>query len=190
MKFQFTKILLVKYITLFLLLFVFLGCTKPVDFNQIDNATINTEYLITFVNFEKTAVNFLDTSNNEITFTSDFINSPFKSLTKKYIDKVELTVITDNTFNRDFNFQISFFDAQNNPVYTLQPIINIPANSSNKTSVITIPNSAINTVFYASYVGFALTLSPSSDGSTIQPDDLGTLKLKSSVKLYYTYRKI
>lgn len=65
-----------KYSSLLLILSI-LGCTKPVDFNQIDNAEVDAEYLATFVYFEQTAPKFLDSLSKEIKNTTNEFDNPF-----------------------------------------------------------------------------------------------------------------
>lgn len=109
----------------------------------------------------------------------------FRSVNSNYLDSIAITINTDNTFNRNFDLTVSFL----NPTYLLTTI-RIPANSSNNKKIISIQNFDINKVFSAKNVRFTLVMSPSLDGSTLNITDLGTLSLKSSVKLFYKYRKI
>lgn len=173
-----------------LVILFFQGCTKDVDFNQLDDANIHTTYISTLIYLNLSAPDFLNDLNQEISVTSDFIDPPITDETKPYLEKVEFTVITKNTFNRNFKLSITFYDAFGSPIYILQPIINVPENSSEMTTIIEIPKADIHFIYNTKYFGFTILLSPSTDGSVISINDTSTFDLKSSAKLFFNYRKI
>jgi hypothetical protein len=53
-----------------------------------------------------------------------------------------------------------------------------------------IPPEDINVLNNTRFFGFLVELKPSSDGSTLNGTETDNLNLKSSVKLFYNYRKI
>lgn len=174
-------------------LFVFIffqGCTKDVDFNQLDDANIHSTYIATLIYLNLTAPDFLDDFNQEITLTTDLVQVPITNDSKPYLEKVEFTVITENTFSRNFRLTITFYDAYGTPIYVLQPIINVSENSSKLITTIEIPKQDIPYIYNTKYFGFAILLSPSTDGSTISINDTSTFDLKSSAKLFFNYHKI
>jgi len=166
------------------------SCTKDVDFNQINDASIQTTYISTLIYANFSAINFLDTSNQEITYTTDFIEAPIDKSTIKYLEKVEFTVITTNSFNRGFNFYFNFFNDAVQLVYILQPTINVEPNSGETTFILEIPPEDIQVLNNTRFFGFLVELTGSNDGSTLSGTEIATLSLKSSVKLFYNYRKI
>jgi len=180
-----TKFTLVALIILF-----FQGCTKDVDFNQLDNANIHSTYISTLVYLNLTAPKFLDQFNNEINVTYDLIEAPITNESKPYLEKLEFTIITENSFNRNFALSIIFYDEFRQPIYVLQPIINISESSPEMTTVIEIPKEDISVIYNTQYFGFHISLLPSADGSVISLYDSATLDLKSSAKLFFNYRKI
>lgn len=167
-----------------------MGCAKDVDFNQLDDASIQTTFISTLIYLNLTAPDFLNDLNQEIRVTSDFIEPPITDETKPYLEKVEFTVITKNTFNRNFKLSITFYDALGTPIYVLQPIINVPENSSELTTIVEIPKTDIPYIYNTKYFVFSIILSPSTDGSVISMSDPSTFDLKSSAKLFFNYRKI
>ena len=179
-----------KIIATLLFLFSIHSCTKDVDFNQLDDANIHTAYVVTLIHLNLTATKFLDDFNNEIVFTQDVIQAPITDDSKSYLEKVEFTVVTNNTFNRDFTLNVIFYNEFSEPIYHLQPVITVPANSLELTTVIEIPLEDIPVIYETEYFGFSLELSPSTDGSVISGSDTTTIDLKSSVKLFFNYRKI
>jgi len=179
-----------KIIITLLILFSLHSCTKDVDFNQLDDANIYSTYLVTLVHLNLSAIKFLDDFNNEIVFTQDVIQAPIADDSKSYLEKVEFTIVTNNTFNRDFTLNIIFYNEFSEPIYHLQPVIIVPANSLELTTIIEIPLEDIPVIYETEYYGFTLELSPSADGSVISGSDTTTIDLKSSVKLFFNYRKI
>lgn len=173
----------------FIILF-FQGCTKDVDFNQLDDVNIHSTYIATLIYLNLTAPDFLDDFNREIAVTSDLIQVPITNDSAPYLEKVEFTVITENTFDRNFRLSITFYDVFGTPIYVLKPIINVPESSSKLTTIIEIPKQDIPFIYNTKYFGFAILLSPSANGSTISINDTSTLNLKSSAKLFFNFRKI
>lgn len=172
-----------------LLLFTCFSCTKSVDFDQIDDAEITPSYIISIAYFELFAPDFLDSTNTEESLQFDVVQASLKNVSQKYLEKVEFTIETSNVFNREFNTQLIFFDAQQKPIYTLNPIT-ISANSLDSVSVIEIPNEDIHFIFEAAYFGFFLQLLPSKDGSTLAPDNESYIQFKSYVELFFNYKDI
>ncbi len=184
------KIKINKITATALIILSLMGCTKDVDFNQLDDASIHTTFISTLIYLNLTAPDFLNDLNQEIRVTSDFIEPPITDETKPYLEKVEFTVITKNTFNRNFKLSITFYDALGTPIYVLQPIINVPENSSELTTIVEIPKTDIPYIYNTRYFGFTILLSPSTDGSVILISDTSKFDLKSSAKLFFNYRKI
>ena len=122
----------------FVFLLSFQSCTKDVDFNQLDEANIYTTYLSTLVYLNLKAPNFLDEFNKEIG-TTDRIEAPIADDSKPYLEKVEFTVITNNTFDRNFTLDIIFYNDFGEVIHTLQPTLYIPENSPELTTIIEIP---------------------------------------------------
>jgi len=176
-----------KVVVFFLVIFLIKSCAKDVDFNQLDDASIQTTYLSTllFSNFD--APKFLNEFNEEITVSTDFIEAPIADDSKPYLEKVEFTIITNNTFDRSFVFHVIFYDDFGTPIYTLNPILIIPKNTSKLTSIIEIPQNDIHFLYDTRYFGFTLSLSTSTDGSVLLASNTSTLELKSFVKLFFNF---
>jgi len=173
----------------FVFLLSFQSCTKDVDFNQLDEANIYTTYLSTLVYLNLKAPNFLDEFNKEIG-TTDRIEAIITNDLDPYLEKVEFTVITDNTFDRTFMLQIIFYDEVETAIYTLQPTIYALPNTSEITTIIEIPQADIPFIYDTRFFEFQISLLTSSDGSELSIGDTSILDLKSSVKLFFNYHKI
>lgn len=180
-----------KYLIVALLVAIVIqGCTKDVDFKQLDDASIHTTYLLTLLYTNLTVVNFLDEFNNEINFTQDVIQVQISDESRGYLEKIEFTVVTENTFERNFILSTTFYDEFSQPIYQVTPEINIAENSGELTTIIEIPEEDIHVIYDAKYFGFTMILLPSADGSSLNLSDTSTLTIKSSVKLYFNYRDL
>jgi len=178
------------YITILTILIALTSCTKEVDFNQIDDANIHAVYTSTLIYADFSVIKFLDNNNNEITYTTDLIEAPIDKTTIKYLEKVEFTLIITNSFNRKFDLDFNFFDDAGQLIYTLQPRVVVTPNSGETTFILEIPPEDISVLDNTRFFGFFVTLEPSTDGSTLDGTETANLNLKSSVTLYYNYRKI
>ena len=175
-----------KIIVLFLLCSFLQSCTKDVYFNQLDQASVQPTYLVTLIYLNLTAPNFLDDFNNEIQFSPDIIRTPITKKAEPYVERVEITVLTQNSFNRAFTFNFVFYDGFNNSIYTLQPTITVPENSvATITTTIEIPKSDLSIIYNTQNIGAELILLP---GALLKISDKGTLNLKSSAKIFLNYK--
>ena len=179
---------LLKLLIALSVIFYLQSCTKPVDFDQIDDAEIHANYILTQVYFNLGASDFLDENGNEIGLQLDAIQAQISGSAQKYLEKIEFTIVTENGFDREFNIEIVLFDADQNPIYVLNPIINVLPNSDETTIIIEILNDEIGVIFNTQYFSFFIQLLPSSDGSVILPSDTSELIFKSYVKLFFNYK--
>lgn len=165
----------------------FQSCTKPVDFDQIDDAEIKSTYVATQVYFDLQATDFLNDSGAEIPLQRDVIQAPIDDSSYKYLERIEFTIETQNSFDRAFNIQIILYDVNQTPIYVVQPTINVLANSGKTTTTIVIPEEDIPIIFSTVYYSFYLQLVPSTDGSVITINDPGVLSFKSYITLFLNY---
>lgn len=179
---------LIKFLIGLSIILFFQSCTKSVDFDQIDEAEIQVSYILTQVYFNLGSSDFLDENANEIGSQLDTILGPIKSSAEKNLEKVVFTVITENSFDREFNVEIVFFDQAQNPIYVVTPKINVLPNSEETTTIIEIPTDEVGVIFNTYYFSFRVQLPPSNDGSIISPSDTSELIFKSSVELFFNYQ--
>ena len=175
-----------KIVLLLVCYFLFQSCTKNVDFDQIDNASIQTSYKVSlvYVNFE--ALDFLNTSNEEIPYTLDFIQTTIDDSGQDYLEKIEITVITENTFDRQFNCEFLMFNAEGETIYTLQPSISIAPNTSETVTLLEIPQEDIHFLYEAAAYGFIFKLPASTN--QINPTTIGNLNFKSAMELFFNFK--
>ena len=177
-----------KFIITLIIILYFQSCAKPVDFDQIDDAEIEANYILSQVYFNLKALDILDEYNNEIEFKIKPIEVSINNATQKYLDKIVFTVVTENSFDRAFNIEIVLLNEALKPIYTISPIINILPNSNETVVTIEIPNSEIDVIFNAGFFSFIVQLLPSNDGSVISINNTSELFFKSYVKLFFNYK--
>lgn len=165
-------------------------CTKPVDFDQLENAHIQSTYIFTLVYFEMNSSAFLTDQNAEVLVIDDSFELPIKGRSEEYLEKVQFTVVTENSFARSFTFQIVFFDNGGQVIYTLEPQVTVAANSEETTHVLEIPKQDLNKIYNTESVGFELVMSPSLDGSQLSANDPYIFKLKSSITFFVNLEEL
>ena len=166
---------------------VSVGCTKDVDFDQIDDARIKSEYIVTLAYLDFESVDFLDDVNPEIPVQTDAMENPLKSSTKVDLVQADFTIKTTNTFNRNFRLTVAFYDDKDEIFYSLDEVF-IPAMSEEVETPLTIPESDIDVLFEAEKIGFEVVIEDSTDGSVISPNVVFNLNIQSAVKLYFNFK--
>jgi len=178
---------LFKFLILLLLIIGTQSCTKGVDFDQIDDASVQTSYVLTLAYVNFTAPNFLNNKNEEIAVTSDFIIRKFDDSGKDYLEKLELTLEIENTFDRDFIFSLGFYNEIGDLIYTIEPIVNIAENSE-LTTILEIPIEDTHYFYEAKFFGFTFVLPTSNSGNTIDLSTEGSLTIRSAIELFFNFR--
>ncbi|MBL4745566.1 MAG: hypothetical protein JKY08_04295 [Flavobacteriaceae bacterium] len=174
---------------LFLMVLCF-SCTEPIDVDQLDDASLDSSYLITLIHLNLKAPKFLDALNQEIPVTTDMVSMPDSDDLYPYLKRVTFTVKTRNTFARNFTLNILFYDADKKLIYTLKPVIIVPANSGELTHILEIPENDINIIYSTDYLGMTMSLWKSTTGAVINVTDTSEFNLKSSMKLYFNFKKV
>ena len=178
-----------KHVIILLALLFFQHCTKPVDFDQIDNANFDAAYLFTLIHTNLTAPDFLDELNDEIYSINDVIDAKISDDLDSILEKIEFTVTTKNTFNRSFTIKFDFLNELNTAIYTLSPVIIVPGNSLEFTTIIEIPEEDLSIIYTAKYIGATITLIPTDDGSKLDENEASELNIKSFMKWFVNYNE-
>lgn len=165
----------------------FQTCTKPIDFDQIDEAYFQPSYLISLIYLELRPSDFLDPFNDEISNRSDAIEVDIPRDEESVLDKIEFRLETTNSIERNFVFHVIFFNELSEPIYILKPEVTIPASSSEITTFLEIPKEDINIIYLTKYIGFNFEIQSNSENHLLDEDINAQLNLKSSVILHYTF---
>ncbi|MDV7185774.1 hypothetical protein R3X25_00650 [Lutibacter sp. TH_r2] len=174
-----------KTIFILLCILLFQSCTEDVDFDQIDDASIQTSYKLSLVYVDFEAPDFLNIQNQEIPYTFDLIQTTVEDSSQDYLEKIEITVITENTFSRPFTCQFLMYNAEGKTIYSLQPEVVIEPNSIENTTILEIPQEDLHFLFEAAAYGFIFELPPSAN--QINSTTIGTLSFKSSMELFFNF---
>jgi len=178
-----------KHVIILIAMLFFQHCTKPVDFDQIDNANFDAAYLFTLIHTNLTAPDFLDELNDEISLINDVIDAKLSDDLDLILEKIEFTVTTKNTFNRSFTIRFDFLNELNTAIYTLNPTIIVPENSVELTTILEISQEDLNLIYNATYIGATITLIPSDDDSGLDKNEASELNIKSSMKWFVNYNE-
>lgn len=177
-----------KNTPLFLALVLILSsCVKNLDFDQIDNFSARPVFESSLVYFTLDQVDFFDLVNSVEVVTPIDDTSGFTVLKSKFfrdnLIKAELNFEVNNQFNRRFTVNITFLNDANIETHKFNPIV-VTENNQNFSQLETI-NISNNPQFLASTkIRISIALSPSSDGSVIDPTIEQKLEFKSSGTFY------
>lgn len=172
-----------------LLIFVWLmtSCINDVDFNQIDDFSATPVFKTTLVYFTVTQIDFFDTVNSVELVTPLNDTSDFTILKNDFVKnnllKTELEFKIINKFNRRFKVNISFLDANNNVTHSFSEF-NISAKDESFTQKEEIIISTNPSFLSSTKVKVSIKLSPSTDGSVIDPNNPQTLEFNSGGTFY------
>ncbi len=131
---------------------------------------------------------FLDDSNVEIPRVFDSLEVKIPQNKESTLERIEFTIETSNSFDRNFVFNVVFFNELNEPIYILKPDIFISANSTDIISIVEIPKSDIDVIYSTKNIGFIFSLESDPNGNTLSVDSPFSLSLKSFVRLQYSFK--
>jgi hypothetical protein len=175
-----------KYFLLLILLnFIFVSCTKAVDFSQADDLEI-TPTLESSLIFFNEAANGLLNSGNEITKIQDFIivdlfNNEF---IVDNLVKTDLIFETENTINRGFELQVDFFNElqQLQHTFTLRQDASINNNKIESSFVKVFEDATLDALKSTTIIVFKLRMLP---GEQIDQNSSGRIDFKSKAVFYF-----
>ena len=168
-------------------LLFFMSCTKSVDFEKWDDVDVDATYITTLIHLDLATPNFIDDDNEEITFLSDLLEIPISDDLEPYIVKIEFTIITRNSFNRNFDLDFVLYDANNNPLYTIQPSLSIAPNTDFLTHYLEIPATDIDIIYQMTFIGAVIEMNAAQNGETLDGSEDFEFELKSSMKIFVNY---
>jgi hypothetical protein len=159
------------------------SCVKHVDFEQVDQFYLGPVFQSSLVYFTLNQINFFDTVNSvELVSPIDDV-SGFTVLKNSFVRenliKAQLEFEINNQFDRRFTVDIEFLDDDDKVTHKFSQFI-VTANDHNfkRLEIIEISN---NQAFLTSTkVKVSIELSPSSNGSVIDPNQEQTLTFKSA----------
>lgn len=163
------------------------SCVKHVDFSQVEDFSAEPIIETSLVYYTLNQVDFFDVVNSVEVVTPITDTSGFTVLKSKFVNenliRAELNFDVNNQFNRRFTVNIVFLDDNNKETHSFNPIVVTENdNNFNHKEMIVISN---NQLFLSSTkVSVSIELTPSSDGSVIDPNVEQQLEFKSSGIFY------
>lgn len=164
-------------------LFLFLSCTKEIDFDQVNDLVITpaAEFSITYIDAE--ADDFF-VNGLEITQpVSDFIEIDVfdDAATNDNLTRIDLIFETENTLPRDFRFEIRFLD-ENLGVISTATIAFETTDTSPHT--FTFEGADLEALKNTAILVYSVELLP---GSPLSPDTPGMVSMKSKGVFYFNF---
>ena len=177
-----------KFIFICVLLLSFIACVKDVDFEQADDLLVTPAMEISLVRFNEAANAFVDDSGIEQTVLRDSVRIEIfnDDFVVDNLRRAEFLFETTNSINRAFDAEIQFLNDDNELQHLIE--FGVEASTTNQELVnITeevFENDAITDLTATTKLLFTFTMQDSGDGSTINENSLGNLKLRSKGAFY------
>ncbi|MFB9056415.1 hypothetical protein ACFFU9_06615 [Mariniflexile ostreae] len=182
-----------KYI-LYSLLFLlasssFMGCTKPVDFNQIDDFEVSPVLEASLIFFDAQAPDFF-VGGAEAATVEDFVNLDVfqDSFINDNLLRTDIVVKGVNSIQRGYNFKVDFLNDLGQSQYSFiveveaSPMTNeIPFEHTER-----IEGVGLEALKRSNKIVFTLIMLP---GIPIDTGTLGRVHLESKAVFYFNYQK-
>ena len=171
------------------IIFCFNACVKDVDFDQAEDLTISPALEVSVIHFEEPANTFVDDNGMELETVIDSVGIEIfnDEFVMDNLVKADFSFLTTNTINRAFQSQIDFY----NDLYELQHTFSfgVGASTNNQEVVVeyveVFEGQDLDALKATTNLVLTLTLMPSSDGSVLDENSSGNLKLHSKASFYF-----
>lgn len=176
----------VKILIFFCLTVLSISCYKDIDFNQVNQLVLKPTYVASILKFNlKQTDLFNKVLSAEIVELNNTYELSFteRNEVRERVEKMVLDFEFENPFDREFNIEYSFFNANNEITYP-KVIVKIPANikgfKHQETVIITNNPNFFGTTLLASKI----QLLPSADGSKIDVNEVKEFNFTLSGTFY------
>ena len=172
------------FFRIFILSFFFLSCSSDLDFDQVNDLKLKPVGVGNLATFEVKASQLLFGSI-EISTLADKMNfQVFNDVTiNKFLIRTDLFFEINNTINRAYTLEITFLDANDSPLHTIN--FSIPAHTGTENLVSTtetFENNQLNILKRTTKMAFLLRM---ASGPALTENSLGSIKLRSGVTAYF-----
>ena len=165
------------------------ACIKDVDFDQAEDLFITPALEVSIIHFNESASTFVDNDGLELSTVKDSVSIEIFSdnFVVDNLIKADFSFETTNTIDRAYEAQIDFY----NDLYELQHSFNFGVGASvNNQDIIVeyvevFEGQDLDALKATTNLVLTLTLQPSSDGSILNDDSPGNLKLRSKGSFYF-----
>ena len=176
---------LITYLSLIVLAnSISLSCSKPVDFDQINDFEINPVVESSLIYLDEPATSFLE-SGEQIVIIRDYIQIDLfqNDFILENLEKAELVFEITNSINRDFSVTVDFIDSNSQRQHAFTIFVAASSNNakvvSNYTEVF--EDVSLEALKSTSVLVFTLNMLP---GAAINENTLGSISLKSKAVFY------
>lgn len=164
------------------------SCVKDVDFDQAENLQVSPALEISLIRFDEPASRFVDDSSLEQEVIRDSVRIDIFSddFVVDNLRRAEFLFETTNSINRAFNAEIQFLNDNNELQHLIE--FGVDASPTNQ-DIVSITeeifeNDAIADLTATTKLLLTFTMQPSPDGSVLDENSLGSLKLRSKGSFY------
>jgi hypothetical protein len=172
---------------LLIFIFLFTSCVDNIDFDQIEDFSASPIIKSTLVYFTVNQIDFFDVVNSVELVTPLNDTSDFTILKSNFVRENLLKALLEfeivNKFNRSFRVNISFLDVNDNVTHAFSEF-HVTAKDESFTQQEEVIIAANQPFLSSTKVKVTIELSPSTDGSVIDPNNPQTLKFKSAGTFY------
>lgn len=175
-------------INLIIAQFFLVGCIDDVDFQQAEDLAINTPIESSIIFFEEPASTFLDDDGVELTVVRDsvYVEVFSDEFIVDNLTRAEFLFEATNTINRAYQADIEFFDDD----FILQHTFSFGVSASNDNQDIVVEYTEVfegpelESLKRTTNLVLNLSLLPSNDGTQLNENSPGNLKLRSKASFY------
>lgn len=166
----------------------FTACIDDVDFDQAEDLAINTPLEVSVIHFEEPAATFVDDLGVELETVRDSVYVEIFSddYVVDNLTRADFLFEATNTINRSFQADIEFYDDD----FNLQHTFTFGVSESNNNQEVVVEYTEIfeglelDALKNTTNLVLSLTLAPSDDGSQLNENTPGNLKLRSMATFY------
>ncbi|WP_264563407.1 hypothetical protein [Flavobacterium sp. N3904] len=159
------------------------SCTNDVDFNQVDEFNAQPVYTTNLAYFDLIASDFIVNGTEQSVFSHvavlDLFNSSFFD---ENLVGADLFFKVNNTINRAYVLNMTFFDNQNQPLYNVN--LSVPSYTGTDdtvTKTVVFDTTNLDVLKNSTKINFVLIMLP---GPPLTANSTGHIKLSSSVTAY------
>lgn len=172
-----------KVLKIVILSLLFSSCSSDLDFDQINDLKLEPAFLANLAYFDIPANKLVDDGGNHVADDSRGFDIFKDKFFNEHLQKAELNFEIENTIDRAFLVSLQLLDANNQVLQTLT--FPVPAYRGTA-NVIKFPtevfeNQRLDLLKKTVKIGFRVAI---SEGTPLNSQSLGSLKLKSSATAY------
>jgi hypothetical protein len=177
-----------KLIVLLVPFFMLTSCVKDVDFDQAEDLLVTPTLEISLVRFNEPANRFVDENDIEQTIVRDSVRIEIfnDDFVVDNLRRAEFLFETTNSINRAFDAEIQFLNDDNELQHLIE--FGVEASLANQELVNIneeiFENEAIADLTATTKLLLTFTMQDSNDGSSLNENSIGNLKLRSKGAFY------